>query len=102
MIGDASARGKRGNTTAHGPEYKKKNSEGRSHKHVDGPRTSHGGGDHENKHAAKRAHSTGPRPGVNVADRQAPHKQKERKETKHIDQGDIINEWCAGKRKAYR
>jgi hypothetical protein len=102
MIGDAAARGKRGNTTAHGPEFKKKNSEKRSYKHVDGPRASHGGGDHENAKRAKSAHKTGPRPGVNVADRQAPHKQKERKELKHVDQGDVINEWCCGKRGKYK
>ena len=102
MIGDAFAAGKRGNTYKAGPEFKKKNSEGRSHKHVDGLRSSHGGGDQENKKIAKRAHKTGPRPGVNVADRQAPHKQRERKEVKHIDQGQILSEWCAGKRGSYK
>jgi hypothetical protein len=102
MIGDAVARGKRGNTTAHGPEFKKKLHKGQAHKHIDGPRKSHGGGDHENAKAAKRAHSTGPRPGTNTSDKQAPHKQKERKELKHVDQGDIINDWCCGKRKGYK
>jgi hypothetical protein len=102
MIGDAVAAGKRGNTYAKGPEFKKKKSEGRAFKHVDGPRKSHGGGDHENAKVAKRAHKTGPRPGTNVADRQAPHKQREFKEVKHVDQGKILNEWCAGKRGSYK
>lgn len=103
MIADAVAQGKRGNTYKHGPEFKKKNwAAGSSHKHVDGPRKSHGGGDHENAKVAKSAHKTGPRPGVNVADRQGPHKQKERIENKHVDQGQIINEWCSGKRKGYK
>jgi hypothetical protein len=82
--------------------FKKKNSEGRSHKHVDGPRKSHGGGDHENAAKAKRAHSTGPRPGTNTSDKQAPHKQKAAKELKHVDQGQIIDEWCRGKRGCYK
>ena len=82
--------------------FKKKNSEGRSIKHVDGPRTSHGGGDSENAKSAKRAHRKGPRPGTNTSDKQAPHKQREKKELKHVDQGDILNEWCAGKRKDYK
>jgi hypothetical protein len=102
MIGDAAARGKRHSTKAHGPEFKKKNSHGQSHKHVDGPRSSHGGGDHENAHRAKSAHKTGPRPGTNTSDKQAPHKQREAKELKHVDQGDIINEWCRGKRGSYK
>jgi hypothetical protein len=102
MIGDAVAKGRRSSTYEKGPEFKKKNSEGRSHKHVDGPREGHGGGDHETKKIAKRAHRTGPRPGVNVADRQAPHKQREPKELKHVDQGQILNEWCAGKRGSYK
>ncbi|MGP6156253.1 MAG: hypothetical protein ACLPYS_01730 [Vulcanimicrobiaceae bacterium] len=102
MIGDAVAAGKRGNTYAAGPEFKKKNSKGQSHKHVDGPRASHGGGDHENAKVAKRAHKTGPRPGVNVADRQSPHKQREKKEVKHVNQGQILDEWCSGKRGSYK
>ena|SRR5271166_1667728 len=102
MIGDAVARGKRGSTSAAGPEFKKKNSQGRSHRHVDGPNASHGGGDHETAKVAKRAHRTGPRPGVNVADRQSPRKQRESKEVKHVDQGQILNEWCAGKRGSYK
>lgn len=102
MIGDAVAEGKRGNTRAHGPEYKKKLHKGRAHKHVDGPRKSDGGGDHENARSAKRAHATGPRPGVSTSDKQAPHKQKERIENKHVDQGNILDEWCRGKRKVYK
>lgn len=82
--------------------FKKKNSEGRSFKHVDGPRASLGGGDHETKKVAKRAHRTGPRPGTNTSDKQAPHKQRESKELKHVNQGDILNEWCSGKRGSYR
>jgi len=102
MIGDAVAAGKRGNTYAAGPEFKKKNHKGRSHKHVDGPRSSHGGGDGETEKVAKRAHRTGPRPGTNVADRQAPHKQREFKEVRHVDQGNILDEWCKGKRGSYK
>jgi len=82
--------------------FKKKNSEGRSFKHVDGPRSSHGGGDSENKKVAKSAHKTGPRPGTNTTDKQAPHKQRAKKELKHVNQGDIVNEWCAGKRGSYK
>lgn len=82
--------------------FKKKNSEGRSHKHVDGPRMGHGGGDHENRHAARRAHRTGPRPGTNTSDKQGPHLQKAVKELKHVDQGDLINNWCLGKSKRYK
>jgi hypothetical protein len=82
--------------------FKKKNSEGRSIKHVDGPREGQGGGDHENKKVAKRAHRTGPRPGTNTSDKQAPHKQRESKELKHVDQGQILNEWCSGKRGSYK
>jgi hypothetical protein len=93
---------KRSSTREAGPEFKKKNSENQSYKHVDGPRKSHGGGDDENKKSAKRAHKTGPRPGTNTSDKQAPHKQKERKELKHVDQGSILNEWCCGKRGNYK
>jgi hypothetical protein len=102
MIGDARAAGKRHSTRAHGPEFKKKNAEGQSHKHIDGMRHSHGGGDHETKRAARRAHAKGPRPGVDVADRQAPHKQVRRIEGKHVDQGQILDEWCRGKRGCYK
>lgn len=102
MIGDAVAEGKRGNTRAHGPEFKKKNSRGRSYKHIEGHRASDGGGGPETAHRAKRTHATGPRPGVNGPDRQAPHKQKERIENKHVDQGQILDEWCRGKRKVYK
>ena len=82
--------------------FKKKNSEGRSVKHVDGPRSGHGGGDAENVKVAKRAHRTGPRPGTNTSDKQAPHKQRESKELKHVDQGQILNDSCAGKRGSYK
>jgi hypothetical protein len=102
MLGDAVAAGKRGNSYKAGPEFKKKNSEGRSYKHVDGPRSSRGDGDHETKKVAKSAHKTGPRPGTNTSDKQGPHKQRERKELKHVDQGQIISEWCAGKRGSYK
>jgi hypothetical protein len=102
MIGDAAAAGKRGSTYAKGPEFKKKNSEGRSYKHVDGPRKSHGGGGEETARVAKRAHKTGPRPGTNTSDKQAPHKQREHKEVRHVDQGQILNEWCKGKRGSYK
>src|ERR1700676_3790500 len=102
MIADAFAAGKRGNTYAKGPEFKKKNAEGRSYKHVEGKRASHGGGGPETAKVAKSAHKTGPRPGTNTSDKQAPHKQRERKEVKHVDQGQILNEWCAGKRGSYK
>jgi hypothetical protein len=82
--------------------FKKKNSEGRSFKHVDGPREGHGGSDTENAKVAKKAHRTGPRPGTNTTDKQAPHKQRAKKELKHVDQGDILNDWCSGKRKDYK
>jgi hypothetical protein len=82
--------------------FKKKNSEGRSLKHIDGPREGHGGGDHENKKVAKSAHRKGQRPGTSTSDKQAPHKQREFKELKHVDQGQILNEWCSGKRGSYK
>jgi hypothetical protein len=82
--------------------FTKKLHRGQAHKHVDGPRASDGGGDHENAKRAKRAHKTGPRPGTNTSDKQAPHKQKVFKELKHVKQGDIINEWCCGKRGSYK
>jgi hypothetical protein len=82
--------------------FQKKNSEGRSIKHVDGPRKSAGGGDDENKKSAKKAHRGGQRPGTSTADKQAPHKQREKKELKHVNQGDILNDWCSGKRKDYK
>lgn len=82
--------------------FKKKNSEGRSHKHVDGPRASHGGGDHENRHAARRTNRGAPNKGPEVKDRQAPHKQRAVKELEHVDQGDLINQWCLGKSKRYK
>ncbi len=106
MIGDAVARGKRSSTQAAGPEYKKKNSKGQSFKHVPnrtgGEGKSDGGGSKETSKVAKSAHRTGPRPGTNVADRQAPHKQRERKELKHVNQGNILDEWCSGKRGSYK
>jgi hypothetical protein len=102
MIGDAIAAGKRGNSYAKGPEYKKKNHAGRSHKHVDGPRSSHGGGDKETEKVAKSAHRTGPRPGTNTSDKQKPHKQREHKEVRHVDQGQILDEWVRGKRGSYK
>jgi hypothetical protein len=82
--------------------FQKKNSEGRSIKHVDGPRASHGGGDTENAKVAKKAHKTGPRPGTSTPDKQAPHKQRAKKELKHVDQGQIMDEWCCGKRGSYK
>lgn len=82
--------------------FKKKNSEGRSVKHIDGPRSGQGGGDHETKKVAKRAHRTGPRPGTNTSDKQAPRKQRESKELKHVDQGQILDEWVRGKRGTYK
>jgi hypothetical protein len=81
--------------------FTKKLSRGQAHKHVDGPRASRGGGDHENASKAKRAHRKGPRPGTNTSDKQAPHLQRAVKELKHIDQGDLINKWCCGKSKGY-
>ena len=82
--------------------YRKKNSEGRSHKHVAPAGKSDGGGEHELKHKARRAHPNRGQRGPDVADRQAPHKQRAVKELKHIDQGDLINDWVMGKRKSYK
>ena len=86
--------------------FKEKNSQGRSFKHVAGRtgKDSHsdGGGAIETHMKAKRAHKKGPRPGTNAADRQRPHKQREHKEVKHVDQGDILDEWCSGKRGSYK
>jgi hypothetical protein len=82
--------------------FKEKNSEGRSFKHVEGTRKGAGGGGKETSKVAKRAHKTGPRPGTNTTDKQAPHKQREKKELKHVDQGQIMDEWCCGKRGSYK
>jgi hypothetical protein len=82
--------------------FKEKNSEGRSFKHVEGTRKGAGGGGKEDSKVAKRAHKGGQRPGTSTPDRQAPHKQRAKKELKHVDQGDILNDWCAGKRKDYK
>lgn len=105
MIGDAVAQGKRGSTRAHGPEYKRRNSRGQSYKHVTpstGADDTDSGGDRLTRHTAKRMHKGMKPHSPGVADRQAPHKQKERIENKHVDQGQIIDEWCRGKRKAYK
>ena len=81
--------------------FKKRNSEGRSVKTVDGPREGHGGGDHETKKVAKSTRAkAGPK--YSAADKQGPHKQREKKENRHVDQGDILNEWCSGKRGSYK
>jgi hypothetical protein len=106
MIGDAAARGKRHSTRAHGPEFKKKNSRGQSHKHVEtstGKNDTDSGGDVLTRKTSRAMHSGGPRAaGARMSDKQAPHKQREAKELKHVDQGDIINEWCRGKRGSYK
>ncbi len=107
MIGDVRhGHGKRKSTRAHGPEYKEKNSEGRSHKHVQpstGKDDSDSGGHREQKHTGRRMnHPMTGRRGPHTSDKQAPHKQKERIENRHVDQGQILDEWCRGKRKAYR
>jgi hypothetical protein len=102
MIGDAAARGKRSSTLKAGPEFKKKNSEGSSYKHVDGPRLKHSGGDHEGHSSAKRMHKQMKPFSPGVADRQAPHKQKAFKESEHNEPGDILDQWCCGKRSKYK
>jgi hypothetical protein len=105
MIGDAAARGKRSSTKEHGPEYKKKNSEGRSYKHVadsKGENDKNSGGDKLTHSTAKKMHKAMKSFSPGVADRQAPHKQKERKEVRHVDQGQILDEWCKGKRGSYK
>jgi hypothetical protein len=108
MIGDAKARGKRHSTKAHGPEYKKKNSHGRSYKHATpstGKDDTDSGGDSLTRKTAKAMHSAGPLQGKtrhHMHDKQAPHKQKEAKELKHVDQRDILDEWCRGKRGSYK
>jgi hypothetical protein len=102
MLGDAFARGKRKSTRAHGPEFKEKLSRGQAYKHST-PSAGDGGGDKETRASAARAHRGGPRHGgVKSHDKQAPHKQKERIENKHVDQGDLLDEWCRGKRRSYR
>ncbi len=103
MIGDAGARGKRGNSYAAGPEFKKKHPfKGRSYISTDGKPAADSGGGPEKHATAKRMHK-GMKPSTpGVADRQAPHKQKERKEVRHVDQGQILDEWCAGKRGSYK
>jgi hypothetical protein len=60
------------------------------------------GGEHETKHTARRMHKGMKPHSPGVADRQAPHKQRAIKELKHIDQGDLVNSWCLGKRKGYK
>lgn len=105
MIGDAVARGKRGNTKAHGPEFKQKNSRGQSYKHAQpstGKDDTDSGGHHEQRHTAKRMHKGMKPHGTGTFDKQAPHKQKERKEVRHVDQGNILDEWCRGKRGCYK
>lgn len=106
MIGDAKARGKRHSTKEHGPEYKHRNSEGRSYKHIQHPKGgSDGGGDSLTRKTARAMHSAGPLQGKtrhHMHDKQAPHKQKERIENKHVDQGQILDEWCRGKRGSYK
>jgi hypothetical protein len=102
MIGDVRHdHGKRKSTRAPGPEFKEKLSRGQAYRHST-PSASDGGGDKETKATAKRTHRAGPRPGTNTRDKQAPHKQRERIENKHVDQGDILDEWCRGKRDHYK
>jgi len=62
------------------------------------------GGEHETFKTGKRIkRKTGQHSnGGEQPDKQAPHKQKARIENKHVAQGDIINEWCRGKRGCYK
>jgi hypothetical protein len=94
----------RNSTTAAGPEYKKKNSKGQSFKHATpstGADDTDSGADALTRSTAKAMHRKGTKPGVGVADRQAPSKQRARKLVPH-DQATILAEWCAGKRKSYK
>ena len=105
MIGDAAARGKRSSTLKAGPEWKQKNSRGSSFKHVQpstGKDDNDSGGHREQKSTAKRMHKQMKPFSPGVADRQAPHHQRNVKESEHNEPGDIIEDWCKGKRKGYR
>lgn len=91
-------------TTAKGPAFKAHNAngKGRSHKHLAEHGVSDGGGGHETTRAAKRVVAGRHPPGVGVADRQAPHKQREAKEVKYLNPRQILDEWCKGKRSSYK
>lgn len=102
MIGDAAARGKRSSTLKAGPEYKKKNSEGASHKHVPASPRKNSGGDHEGHGTAKKMHA-GMKPfSPGTTDRQDKHKQRSVKVAEHNEPGDIVDQWCQGKRGSYK
>jgi hypothetical protein len=102
MIGDAAARGKRSSTLKPGPEFKDKKSEGRGFKTIQGPKRHNSGGGPEKHATAARMHKQMKPFSPGVADRQAPHKQKAFKESEHNEPGDILDQWCCGKRSKYK
>ena len=79
----------RRSTTAAGPEFKKKNSRGRSHKHIDTP-VGDSGSDREVDAPARRM-VKGMKNGVGSRDKQNPKEQRARK----------IEAWWEGKSKGY-
>lgn len=94
---------KRHSTTKLGPEFKKKNSEGRSHKHVDGPRHGHSGGDYEGCETAEGMHKGMKPMSPGVKDRQSPRVQQEPKEVGYIREGKLkVERWVAGKSRSYK
>jgi hypothetical protein len=116
MIGDAGARGPRKSTTAAGPEFVKKNSQGKSFKTIAGKPKSDGGGDEENAAVSKRS-TKGMRPGPGVSApaemwdsvknmRNGMGKGKSFKTSypkeNTSDAGSRIDEWCNGKRGSYK
>jgi hypothetical protein len=107
MIGDACAAGKRHSTTAKGPEFKQKNSRGRSFKHIAKPKNGDPSGSDAEVDIPAAAATRGMRVGTGGKDHQAPHKQKERKEVKYMPEGKLarearINDWVSGKRGSYK
>ena len=58
--------------------------------------------DRERKATASRMHKQMKPFSPGVPDRQAPHKQRAVKESEHNEPGDILDDWCKGKRKEYR
>ena len=80
----------RRSTGAAGPEFKKKNSHGRSFKHIDKPADRDSGGGHEVGAPARRM-TKGHKAGTATRDKQNPKEQRARK----------IEAWCEGKSKGY-
>ena len=110
MIGDTKARGKVRSTTSPGPEFKKKNSRGKSYKtidtHKDEPDDS---GDADTHDVAKRS-TRGMRTGTGLPNGQGPmpYERKGRGGFKttgapgNSDSGCAVGAWCKGKRGSYK